>query len=253
MIDKTPMPDDAPQITRIRHETRRRDLEIVEIKRLTPCMIRLTVAGPELEGFASAGFDDHIKLFVPDGAEGAMRDYTPRHYDAALGQLVIDVVDHVGGPAADWARTASVGDRAIIGGPRGSKVIGGNIDHWVLIGDETALPAIGRQIEALPHGTRVTAIIAVPSAADEQRFESQADVSLRWIHRPMAMSHDCSVFDDAIYEADLPTGTFAWIAAEANVARAVRDRLLARGLPLSWLTAAGYWLHGSADGAVKPL
>jgi NADPH-dependent ferric siderophore reductase len=37
-----------------------------------------------------------------------------------------------------------VGDAIRIGGPRGSQVIEGPIAHWLLVGDETALPAIGR-------------------------------------------------------------------------------------------------------------
>ncbi len=57
----------------------------------------------------------------------------------------------------------------------------------------------------------------------------------------------------AVDAAEIPPGTFAWIAAEANVARAMRDRLVDRGLPREWTAAAGYWLHGSADSPDKAL
>lgn len=244
---------DTPTITRQRHETRRRELTVLATERLTPVMIRLTLSGPELDGFISTGFDDHLKLIVPDGAEPAMRDYTPRRHDPAARTLTVDVVDHPGGPAADWARQCRPGDRATIGGPRGSKIIGGDIAHWLLIGDETALPAIGRQIEESGPGIRITAIIAVPGAQDEQVFRTAADLTVHWVHRPLTEAHDPAPLLAALDGVDLPSRTFAWIAAEADAARALRDRLLERGHPLTWLAAAGYWTRGAADTAVKSL
>jgi NADPH-dependent ferric siderophore reductase len=177
-----------PAIRRLRHETRRRTLAIVSHERLTPSMIRIVAQGADLEGFHSGAPDDHIKVFVPEaGGQMAMRDYTPRHHDAAAQTLTIDFFDHEGGPASDWARAAKVGDPIEIAGPRGSQVIEGPIAHWLLIGDETALPAIGRRIEELPAGTSATVIAAVPGAADEQAFPGQ---SAHWVHRPAARASD---------------------------------------------------------------
>lgn len=239
-----------PEIRRIRHEARRRTLTVAETRRLTPHMIRLTLRG-DLDGFTSDGFDDHIKLFVPDGDSIAMRDYTPRRFGPD--GLIVDVVDHPGGPAADWARAAREGDEVGIGGPRGSKVIEGPIAHWLLVGDESALPAIGRKIEELPAGRRVTALVAVPTAQDEQVFRTHADLTMHWVHRSPSASHEVAPMMTALDGIALPEATFAWIAAEAGVARALRDRLLDRGLPRTWTAAAGYWLHGAADTAVKDM
>ncbi len=58
-----------PTITRMRHELVRRSLTVAATERLTPHMQRITLTGPDLAGFQSAGFDDHIKLMV--GAGGA--------------------------------------------------------------------------------------------------------------------------------------------------------------------------------------
>ena len=44
----------------------------------------------------------------------------------------------------------------------------------VLIGDETALPAIARRLEEMPAGMRAVAIIAVDSAAEEQPLATAA-------------------------------------------------------------------------------
>ena len=93
--------DDAPEIRRVRHDLVRRRFEVRAVERLTPHMIRITLGGPELAGFTSPSPDDHIKIFVP-GLDGAptQRDYTPRRYDPQNGTLLLDFVNHHGGPAA---------------------------------------------------------------------------------------------------------------------------------------------------------
>src|SRR5436190_14295465 len=80
---------------RVRHEPRRRELRVKKVDKIAAHMIRVTLGG-DLEGFTSLGFDDHIKLFFPDGppaADGtpqvASRDYTPRRYDPAGNTLEI--------------------------------------------------------------------------------------------------------------------------------------------------------------------
>lgn len=242
----------SPQITRMRHELHRRNLKVASSERLTPHMIRLTLEGSELEGFVSAAPDDHFKLFVPDGEEGdARRDYTPRLYKD--GRLTVDVVDHPGGPAADWARLAATGDSVMIGGPRGSVVIGGDIRHWVLIGDETALPAIGRRIEELPAESSVMSIVAVPGPEDEQQFETAARHDPVWLHRPLSDATEARPYIEALEKIDLPPQTFVWVAAEAAVAREIRSYLLDRGHDLQWIKASGYWIKGQADASDKSI
>src|SRR6202171_3873823 len=84
----------SPQ--RVLHEPRRRTLTIKQVEKIAANMIRVTLAG-DLEGFKSLGFDDHIKLFFPDGtanADGAPnmlgRDFTPRRYDPIKNTLETD-------------------------------------------------------------------------------------------------------------------------------------------------------------------
>jgi NADPH-dependent ferric siderophore reductase len=245
----------APTIRRLRHETRRRVLDVRAVERVTPQMIRVTFAGEDLDGFVSASPDDHVKVFLPgSGAEPEMRDYTPRRHDAETGELVIDFVDHDGGPATDWARQAKPGDRLTIGGPRGSQVIEGEIAAWLLIGDETALPAIGRRIEALGEGVPVTSLVAVEGADEEQVFETAADLHARWIHRPAVAAADPAPYLEALEDLALAPGTLVWIAAEAGVARALRTHVVGTlGHPKTWVKAAGYWVKGEADASVKSL
>src|ERR1700754_2289393 len=157
-------------ITRVRHTLRMRLLDVLHVQRLTPHMVRVTFTGEDVKGFVSASPDDHVKLFFPvdggqinlptmgpDGpvfAEGVTpspaRDYTPRHYDAKANELDIDFVLHGDGPASTWAAQAQAGQWLGIGGPRGSRIVADDFDTYVLIGDETALPAIGRWLDEMP-------------------------------------------------------------------------------------------------------
>src|SRR5690606_23462359 len=157
-------------IQRIRLETRMRLPQVIAVTRISPLMRRITLGGPELEGFLSPGYADHIKvLLFPEGQEPvkpqlhpeglvfpdevkrpAARDYTPRRFDAETLQLDIDFVMHGEGPASSWAARAEVGDRLLIGGPRGTLLVPSTFDWYLLVGDETALPAIGRRIGELP-------------------------------------------------------------------------------------------------------
>jgi NADPH-dependent ferric siderophore reductase len=54
----------------VRRETRRRALIVTEIEQIAPKMRRIRFAPPDMHDFESAGFDDHVKLFIP----GAMTD-----------------------------------------------------------------------------------------------------------------------------------------------------------------------------------
>lgn len=249
-------PQLLPTIRRVRHEAMRRSLEVTGIERITPAMIRVTLRGDEMASFASASPDDHIKVFIPgpDGAD-TNRDYTPRRFDVAKRELVIDFVDHDAGPAALWARAAKIGDTLMVGGPRGSAAIEGEaIAAWLLIGDETALPAIGRRVEELPPGTPVTTLVAVEAPQEEQVFATAAALDARWIHRPMAAATDPAPFIDALRTITVAPNTFVWAAAEAGVARAIRTHLLEqRGHPKPWLKAAGYWIDGTADTSIKTI
>jgi len=244
----------APRITRVRHDLKRRRLQVTRVERLTPAMLRIHFTGDALADFVSLGADDHVKLFVPGpGGEMVSRDYTPRAFDAAAQTLVIDFAVHDAGPATLWALEARPGDQLEIGGPRGSMVIGPDIGWWLLIGDETALPAIGRRIEEMPAGARVISLVAVPGRDDEQTFVTPANHRALWVHRSPGQADDPEPVLRALAALELPAGDgFIWIAAEARVARAARQFLVEqRGHPLPWLKASGYWVNGMADASDK--
>lgn len=240
------------QIQRVRHELRRRTLTVAAVERLTPTMLRLEFTCPDLGDFASASADDHIKLFFPSGnipgERPCMRDFTPRRFDTAKGTLTIDFAIHEAGPATGWATSARVGDTLAIGGPRGSAVIPDDFDWYLLIGDETALPAIGRRLEELRAGVPATSIVLIGDPADAQRIETRAAWTPHWVTRVPGRD-DRDTMLAALADVTLPAGEgFVWIAAESGVARAIRSHVVDRlGQPREWTKAAGYWTKGEAD------
>ena len=103
----------------------------------------------------------------------------------------------------------------------------------------------------MPARTPVTSIVAIPQDADRQDIVTAADHRPIWVSRPDPS--DPAPLLAAFAEVPLRPAQFVWIAAEAGVARALRDAALARGVPADWLRAAGYWLAGTADASVKDL
>jgi len=249
----TDHPFATPSIERVRHELRRRSLTIESVTDITPGMRRIVLKGEDLADFTSLAPDDHIKIIVP-GADGAeeRRDYTPRRYDNAARILTIDFALHEAGPVTQWAIDARVGTPLEIGGPRGSAVVAGTVNRWLLIGDETALPAIGRRIEESGAETTITTIAAVADAEEQQSFETAATLTMRWVYRPLSDATNAEPLIAALAGVDIVPQTFVWIAAEASVVRAIRSYLTEdRGYPLSWIKASGYWVKGKADTTEK--
>jgi NADPH-dependent ferric siderophore reductase len=234
----------APQVTRVVHELRRRRLTVARVEKLAPGMRRVVLRGKELAGFTSLGFDDHVKLFFFNAGVTEMRDFTPRRFDAAAGELWIDFFLHDTGPAADWAARAVTGQSLEVGGPKRSAVISPDgIDEHVLIGDETALPAIARRLEELPAGSVARVFIEVANADAWGDFPLPAGHRVVWVARGTVAAKPAesliAALDGAVFA---PARRYFWVAMESQAARAVRRHLYdVRGIDKQWIKAAGYW------------
>ena len=165
-----------------------------------------------------------------------MRDYTPHSFDPQGGTLQLDFALHDAGPATAWARRAVTGDRAIVGGPRGSFIVGTGFDWHLLIGDETAIPAIRRRLAELPKGAQALVFIEIDGPEDEQRFDTVATTKIHWVHR----GHQTLL--QAVQSSIFPEGAcYAWIACESSDARTLRRHLVETGIEPRSIKAAGYW------------
>lgn len=238
---------------RVRHEPRRRTLTVKRVDKIAAHMVRVTLAG-DLEGFTSLGFDDHVKLFFPDGTtntEGAPnmlgRDFTPRRYDPAAKTLEIDFAIHDAGPATRWAAGVKAGDTLALGGPRGSFIIPATYDWHLLMGDDTALPAISRRLAELPPKTRVVVVCEVDGPSDEIALPTETHATVTWAHRNGAPAGANDVLAKTLAGLKLPAGDYyAWVACESLTAKALRRQLIAdHGANPKWMRAAGYWRRGA--------
>jgi NADPH-dependent ferric siderophore reductase len=249
---------DGPNIVRVRHETNvRKLLTVRRVESLSSKMLRVTLAGDDLAGFSSLGFDDHVKLIFDPSTPGPstpgsftkppMRDFTPRRFDVDARELVIDFAIHEAGVATAWAISAKPGQSLAVGGPRGSFIIPADIGCHLLIGDETALPAIGRRLEELHAGTKAIVVAEIDTEAEQLEFTSKATIDIRWVYRRGAPAGTPDAILDVLQSISLPArDVFAWAAAESKVARAVRRYLVTeRRLDKQWVKAAGYWQRGS--------
>jgi len=257
------------EMRRIRHVLKFRTLTVASVQDLTAGLRRIVLEGSDLAGFVSPGFDDHVKIFPaadgqapvlptvgPDGPvfpepRPVARDYTPRAYDAARNQLTLDFVTGHGGPATEWAMAAKVGSLLGIGGPRGSFIVPTLFADHVLIGDETALSAIARRLEQLPAGVRAHAVIEVADAGSRLDLESEAEVTMTWAARdgvPRGRDETLLTAVKTALRVVDPADAYVWIAAEAQVAKALRAQVLAMGFSPRAIKAAGYWRLGRAGG-----
>lgn len=260
---------EEPRIERVRHELKARIAEVVEACPLTPLMRRVVLRSPDFADLVSQGFDDHVRLFMPNPATGVVplpeftpdgpvfptpgvvpesREYTLRQVDPGSNTVTIDFVLHGDGPAATWAASARPGDRIGVAGPRGSMVVKGTFDWHLFVGDETALPAIGRRIEELPASTTTIARIEINDANERQAFDSGASLDLAWIERNGAAPGSADLLMQALEDTAIPSGLgYAFVAAEANTVKRIRQYLVERrGLNQTWIKAPAYWRRDAA-------
>jgi NADPH-dependent ferric siderophore reductase len=242
-------------------------VEVVSVSRINPRLVSVWVSGDALEGFQIDAPTGHIKVFlpqpgqdapllpeflpegqvIPDDARPAVRTYTPRRFDAATRTLEVQFVLHGAGPASEWAERASVGDKLVVAGPGGRFVMDSAAEHWWIAGDESAIPAIGTLLEALPDATSAEVHLEVAGPEDEVEFSSPAKTAITWHHRRAPDAWGVEL-DEAARGAAIADGTRVWVACEAAAMRGIRGYFLTeRGLPAGSLVTRGYWRLGEAN------
>jgi NADPH-dependent ferric siderophore reductase len=244
-----------------------RELKVVQSTFLTPHMKRLTLAGEGLSTFTPAGPATHFKMFFPQpGFERTVvpdfdadnrpvmpegiprpisRTYTPRSLSANGLELDVDFVMHGVGVGSDWATNAKVGDYITIGsGGRSFFQIDPALDWHVIIGDESALPAIGTILDALPEGVNAHVYSEVIEQADEQELDSKANLEFTWIHRGEKNTLPGKLLMDSVCAAQLPREGrgHIYVACEAGIMREFRKHFIEDlGIDRTQITTRGYW------------
>jgi NADPH-dependent ferric siderophore reductase len=232
-----------------------------------------------LDGFADAAPTSHLKVFLPadgqdepllpeftpDGAvypEGpppVIRTYTPRRYDRAAKTLEIQFLLHGDGPAAAWAQRAKPGDKLAVAGPGGRFSLEPAAEHWWLAADESAIPAVGTLLDALPETVTVDAHIEVDGPQDEIDLTAGKQKAIvSWHHRrdgadgANGANGAHGAFGQeliaAARDAVIPDTARVWVACEAAAMREIRRYLVReRGIPATRLVTRGYWRSGEQN------
>ena len=255
MNEQSGLSSAAPETPRPRKP--RYAVEVRRVHRLSPHMVRVTFGGEALRSFEWNGPAAHIKLIFgpaepePGAARPTMRTYTPRRFDPRGPELDVDFVIHGEGPASSWAAQASAGQALTVAGPGRSYVIDARAPWYVLAGDESAIPAIGTILEALPAHVPASALIEVGDRAEEHPLTAlpRPHTSVRWLTRGREASVPGAVLEQAVRELNVPPGDGRiYIACEADAMRRIRRYLLQeRALAKTQLVTRGYWRLGATD------
>lgn len=240
-------------------------IEVVASALVTPHMKRITFRGASFRSYARGGL--HVRLLFPPAgrppvwpsvsAEGrivwpdgdnaiAARVYTIRRVDAEKGQLEIDFVLHeapsLPSPGADFGQNARPGDTIGIFAPGGDEIP--KADSLVLLGDETALPAMARIVEELPATSMARVFVQVGSPADHYDFPPSDNVELTYLYREEKTGRGASLpaaLEESLdgWQGDMP---FIWAGCEFNdylaVRRFARENL---NLPRDRHSVVAYW------------
>lgn len=288
-------------------------VEVLRTRRLSPSFVRVTFGGEELSDFADEGFDQRIKVVfpLPDGGftplgggddwyrrwralpaelQNPIRTYTVRAVRPERRELDVDFVLHgETGPASRWAIRAAPGHRVVVIGPNAAYPgpTGGQewappagAAHLLLVGDETAVPAVTTIAEALSGEVRATVLLEVPGPGDVLPLHVRPGVEVIWLSRDGVRHGDLLIpavrgvlagltgpgeaartgavtLEDVDIEVetlwDVPEvpggdGLYAWLAGEAGMVKLLRRHLVQEaGVDRSSVAFMGYWRLGRSE------
>lgn len=241
---------------------------VTAVNRLTADLVRISFDCPGLKGVELPYTDHYIKLlFVPEEADYAWpfdlaaiketyprhlqpvtRTYTFRRHDTAAGTFEVDFVTHgAAGLAGPWAQQAQVGDVIAFVGPGGAWHPAAEYEHFMLIGDESAAPAVAAAVENLP--ADATADVFIEVADENAHFEMpQPDgVELHWVHRDGAThGHELSA---AVRAAGIPAKRASWfVHGVAEMLKELRRFLFFdHDVDKTEVSISGYWRIGMTE------
>ena len=214
---------------------------LLRAAQISPRMLRLTFRVPGCRPTARP--DDWLLLFFGEpGDHSRRRNYTVRAVRPQAEELDIDFALHEGGLAATWARSAQPGERLVWCPADGGYELPADARWQLVVGDLTALPAIGRILESLPPGVPTTVVAEVEDPADRQIWVTAGDVDVRWLHGTTCLNEVVRSFPE-------PEGPgYIWMAGQTQIVRdASRYLRHERGVDKSRYSLTGYWLPRSEE------
>jgi NADPH-dependent ferric siderophore reductase len=216
---------------------------VTSTEQLTARMRRVTVRSDALVGATVRPAQDVEVLLRENNGRRVKRRYTIRHLRAEAGAVDLDVLLHGAGPGSAWASAATPGDLLEFQGPRGKLELV-PADWHLLVGDESALPAIAAICEALPANEPAIAVVEVEASGDELPLDGDT----HWVHRGAAPAGLPDLLAGALRGQPLPDGAgHAYLMGETRAMVALRAMLEERGIAHESIFVKGYWNLGRPD------
>lgn len=251
---------------RVPHPLTAREAEVIEIIDISSTMRRIVLSSEQLQGlcFEALSPESHVKLFFPcenhdrikmpgideNGdatwskepreAYSPFRDYTIRRFDAQTKRLEIDFVKHDHGVGGAWAGRAQLGDVLGVLGPRSSKFQPLDMPSYVLMADETSLPAFCRWLEILPVSADIEAWIEVEEEASKQSLPPHPNAKINWLVRNGA-AYGSLLASAPLASDKFKANTWVWGASEAQCIATLRTELAKSDVPREQLDLVIYW------------
>ena len=229
---------------------------LVAREEVTPRLLRLRFEGDVLRRLDVPQVAMSVRLVVPwagedelvipewegneflraDGSRPALRTFTPLDHDPDAGQLTLEIVRHDGGAVSAWAESAAIGARAALSGCSAGYDIPPEAEVLLVLGDETAIPAIRQIVAAAPdHVTLETHIEVVGESA-------VVDLPAEWHVTPHGESPGGQLAEVVESLEALGDGTYVWAAGEAGAMQRIRTHLFKRlGVDRGRAAIRGYW------------
>ena len=247
---------------------------LTSVERRTPLnagMVAVTLAGGDLEHFRPLGPDTFVYVLLPPPGHSALTIdrsftwtgfyempealrpvgayYTVRRHRPDVHEIDLEMVTHGdAGPGTRFAGCAAHGDPVALWGPRFIYAPEPD-DAWqLLVGDETALPAIAGILETRPAGARTIAVVEVENADHEVPLRSGDGITVLWLHRGTRPAGTSELLLDSVRELTFPPGRgYAWGGGESRAMTRVRKHLRhERGFAKRDTDVIAYWRHSDS-------
>jgi NADPH-dependent ferric siderophore reductase len=246
-------------------------------ERVSPHFVSITVGGDDVQHLERPGYDQAGRLFfadpggraevvLPSGPRWMLqyalrsarqrprtRSYTIRRFRPDQPAFDIEIGVHQdasGGPTAPgvaWALTAEPGDEVAFLDEGCSYAPTPAATWQLLVGDESALPAILAILERSGDALPGEVFLEVPEDDDIRRdVPAPATTRIHWLPRNDPSTRPGTLALRAVQDAQLRPGPFyTWTAGEASLSTGIRRHLVTeRAVPKSDITFRGYWKYG---------
>jgi NADPH-dependent ferric siderophore reductase len=246
--------------------------EVRAVEDVHPHLRRITFGGGDLTEFAPLGPDTFLYVLLPppgrtdltidrsftwegvpsmpeeDRPAGAY--YTLRAWRPESSELdMLFVLHDDPGAASAWAARAKPGDQVALWGPREAYEPPPDTEWYLLVADETGLPAVATILESLPDEVPVHVFAEVGSADEHLELQGGPRRTITWLHRDGgAPGTSPELLGDAVRGLGLlPGRAYAWGGGESRtmtrIRRYLRDDV---GWSREQVNLVAYWRHSQS-------